>query len=285
MGRDGPHFKHGPKRGLIAYLGNFAGPAARVAPPATGIEPLGVVMKTFLASALMAAALAGPASANRFVATFTGTVTNGTDSANVFNQAGADLTGQSFTAVFTLDDSAADFVLSNGAVYYDIYNGGPANPIHATISVGGVSYALTPATDSFEDYLSWTRYSGGTFDQFMGNVARFVDDGTVNTLDSLQLYGNASLDDFLGSPLDYHTPFAHDFTSQSGGSFSIGSWSDSTNAAFYSETLNLNVSRITYAAAPAGGAVPEPASWAMMLVGFGLAGTALRRNRAKLRFA
>lgn len=30
-----------------------------------------------------------------------------------------------------------------------------------------------------------------------------------------------------------------------------------------------------------GGAVPEPASWAMMIAGFGLAGFALRRNRAE----
>jgi hypothetical protein len=31
--------------------------------------------------------------------------------------------------------------------------------------------------------------------------------------------------------------------------------------------------------------VPEPASWAMMLVGFGIAGIALRSRRTKLRFA
>jgi len=241
-------------------------------------------MKTFFASAMMAAALAAPASANHFVATFTGIITSGSDSHNVFDQAGADLTGQSFTAIFTLDDTAADFVLSDGAVYYNIYNGGPANPIHASMIVGGVSYALAPATNSFEDYLSWTRYSGGTFDQFMGNVANYVDDGVVSTLDSLQLYGDASLDDFLGSPLDYHTPFSHDFTSQSGGSFQLSSNADSNGNAFYSETLDLKVTHITYAAAPASN-VPEPASWAMMLVGFGLAGTALRRSRTKVRFA
>jgi hypothetical protein len=31
--------------------------------------------------------------------------------------------------------------------------------------------------------------------------------------------------------------------------------------------------------------VPEPASWAMMVAGFGLAGTAMRRRRAAIRFA
>lgn len=33
------------------------------------------------------------------------------------------------------------------------------------------------------------------------------------------------------------------------------------------------------------GAVPEPASWAMMLVGFGLAGNAMRRRKVKAAFA
>ena len=41
---------------------------------------------------------------------------------------------------------------------------------------------------------------------------------------------------------------------------------------------NLNASATT-------GAVPEPASWAMMLGGFGLVGGAMRRRSAKLRFA
>jgi hypothetical protein len=33
------------------------------------------------------------------------------------------------------------------------------------------------------------------------------------------------------------------------------------------------------------GPVPEPASWALMLAGFGLAGAAMRRQRASVRFA
>lgn len=32
-------------------------------------------------------------------------------------------------------------------------------------------------------------------------------------------------------------------------------------------------------------AIPEPATWAMMLAGFGLAGSAIRRRRLRLTFA
>jgi hypothetical protein len=33
------------------------------------------------------------------------------------------------------------------------------------------------------------------------------------------------------------------------------------------------------------GAVPEPASWAMMIGGFGMVGAAMRRRRTAIRFA
>ena len=42
----------------------------------------------------------------------------------------------------------------------------------------------------------------------------------------------------------------------------------------------LNVANATQ-----GGAVPEPATWAMMIVGFGLVGGAMRRQRIRARFA
>ena len=57
--------------------------------------------------------------------------------------------------------------------------------------------------------------------------------------------------------------------------------------------LNLNQARggasglaaITFGAAPPAGAVPEPATWAMMIGGFGLAGGALRARRRKGKLA
>ncbi|MBY9061427.1 PEPxxWA-CTERM sorting domain-containing protein [Sphingomonas yunnanensis] len=37
---------------------------------------------------------------------------------------------------------------------------------------------------------------------------------------------------------------------------------------------------LTYDYTPFGAAVPEPSTWAMMVLGFGLAGAAIRRRRA-----
>lgn len=43
--------------------------------------------------------------------------------------------------------------------------------------------------------------------------------------------------------------------------------------------------RITYTYDPVAAPVPEPASWALMIAGFGLAGVALRRRRIRIAFA
>ena len=50
-----------------------------------------------------------------------------------------------------------------------------------------------------------------------------------------------------------------------------------------SSSLGVGLDNVTFdslGGAPVGGAVPEPATWAMMITGFGLAGASLRRRRA-----
>lgn len=70
---------------------------------------------------------------------------------------------------------------------------------------------------------------------------------------------------------------------------------NSTNSLSYSTSLSGTFDRLVFAANGGGGfqldnvnlnagAVPEPATWAMMIGGFGLAGAAMRR-RAKVAFA
>ncbi|TFU03828.1 PEP-CTERM sorting domain-containing protein [Polymorphobacter arshaanensis] len=47
----------------------------------------------------------------------------------------------------------------------------------------------------------------------------------------------------------------------------------------------FQVAGLTVTAAPLAGAVPEPASWALMLVGFGMTGAAVRRRSRAMTVA
>ena len=47
----------------------------------------------------------------------------------------------------------------------------------------------------------------------------------------------------------------------------------------------VQVTKASIPTPPASGAVPEPATWAMMVAGLGIAGALMRRHRAKVSFA
>ncbi|HEX5379449.1 MAG TPA: PEPxxWA-CTERM sorting domain-containing protein [Phenylobacterium sp.] len=66
----------------------------------------------------------------------------------------------------------------------------------------------------------------------------------------------------------YHADFCNGVGSNCG--FGEEPWAGQPGAVSYSESLVVR---------NAGGAVPEPATWAMMICGFGMAGAALRRRR------
>ena len=81
-------------------------------------------------------------------------------------------------------------------------------------------------------------------------------------------------------PLADYTLF---FTPDSGGtvSFAFGAnYNFSSNANDVAGPILDNVS-LTMASAPVGGAVPEPATWGMMILGFGVVGGAMRRRRRR----
>ena len=58
-----------------------------------------------------------------------------------------------------------------------------------------------------------------------------------------------------------------------------------TSVTISNTSANQFFDNVTYQAAPASSDVPEPASWAMMVGGFGLLGGALRRKKAEVSFA
>ena len=74
------------------------------------------------------------------------------------------------------------------------------------------------------------------------------------------------------------------FENPLGTSFSGAAWGTGTlNLYYWDSNFGDNTGSITANVVKGGvkgGAVPEPATWALMIGGFGLAGAALRRRRA-----
>lgn len=135
---------------------------------------------------------------------------------------------------------------------------GPTNPTF-NLSVGDT---LTLTGDLLGDsdtlFVNLTGFAGSTPNAFSivfgGGTASFSQAITFNTLGNFS--GFVSFD-FPSSFPDYIAP--------------NGSQSENQSLAF-----NVNV---------VSGAVPEPGTWAMMLLGFGFAGAALRSSRRKQSLA
>lgn len=60
--------------------------------------------------------------------------------------------------------------------------------------------------------------------------------------------------------------------------FDVGPVTDGIILAWGPDSYNVGMDNITFDVRPLASAVPEPGAWALMLLGFGLAGSALRRS-------
>lgn len=123
----------------------------------------------------------------------------------------------------------------------------------------GATYAVTFDVGAF--FVGATSFGNATVELFVNGVQA----GSFQNILSLSTPGS-----------DYQT-FSHSF---------IGSGA-ATNVAFYSSrsptSSNLGVGLdnvgVTMTAPPPSGGVPEPSAWALMIMGFGMAGSLFRRRR------
>jgi hypothetical protein len=217
-----------------------------------------------VAAGLLAGLAAAPASAAVMLATYVGTVLGGVDQGNVFGLgAGAGLAGQAFTATFTYDTELG--VDDGDPGFYQERDGGAAwgaaTPIlSAALTIDGLTYEV--AGDSNGEVVSATGVQSL-------HRAESLSGGVFNRL-FLYLDYNA--------PGDLAEPVATTGGSLGGGTFLLnGAGGLLASGSLHPVTLTIA------AAAPTGGAVPEPQTWAFMVAGLGLAGWALRRQAAGVR--
>ena len=177
---------------------------------------------------------------------------------------------------------------SSGAGYYyqQIYS---ASSFSGPMSIDLISFynslspsTNTPLTDTFTLYLSTTNAAVSTFD----TNAMSYPDGTFTQVFSgtLGSLANGRLDINLSTAFNYNPALGNlvltvkDFDLGSGGNLFLDADKNVgvTNTRIYAYGYDFNQGLVTGFNDVA--AVPEPATWAMMIVGFGLVGAAMRRK-------
>ena len=226
---------------------------------------------TGVAGTMFVAAM--PAAAIVKIATYSGTVASGYDQTGVFAAPGSDLTGYNWVATYTYDKTLGSnqytdgfsFDSSFGGLAYG-FDGSPV--ITSTITINGVTKSISGAWQGDV----YTTSSPVVEQPAVQHVVRdWLNDGITNRDHILYSYGY-----FAGAPasLDQNVgPVAV----VDGNGYMQRITYDTWESA-YSEYVYANFAPdMVYSV---GNAVPEPASWALMIAGFGMVGGAARRRRS-----
>jgi hypothetical protein len=243
-----------------------------------------MALRALMLAGLATFALAGAADAAAVLVTYTGTVApGGHDNGGYFGSADGDLAGEAFTLRFTLDTATPGAASNQDAAntFFQLYGNGAANPLLAELMIKGMSQSWghpgTLGDGSAAHYNEWT----GILDSVGHSSDGATNDGvTFNYFRSnSSIYSNVN--DFTAST-DLAAPL--DYTLQPGdvgiGLYEFYRFDLATSTIERASFGNLVPTRVTIAAL---NSVPEPSSWALMIVGFGAVGWALRRQAAAAR--
>jgi hypothetical protein len=179
---------------------------------------------------------------------------------------------------------------------------GPATGAIAFIGAPSVVLGTTSGSEAFSSLASLFATTGSlTNATGAGSVSGTLDfSHTIGTVIPEAVSNFTSFADTTGGAFQFNVSSVKtlSYSSNPGVSNSVtlyllGTAGDSNLGLAFapaSETLTVNQTgasaysaSATFAAPPSGGTIPEPASWALMLVGVGLAGSALRGSRGTAR--
>ena len=208
-------------------------------------------MRGFILAAVILVCCATPAMATVTVYDFKGTVVSGSDDDGIFGPFGANLSGRPYDLRITVNSATGGTVA--GAPYIFSLGGSGGNaPLQVRLKIGSNSYTLN-------DF-------GNTLSYFSASDPLDHVDFTSGGSNYLFSFGSSNSSGYYNA-LTYGRP-------NSGGSngfrATLGDADDT-------------ILRLGAAVVPTISGAPEPATWAMLLGGFGLCGAALRRRSRPLR--
>jgi hypothetical protein len=213
------------------------------------------------AACLVGALFSTSASADIVTLTYTGVVGSGADTSGYFGTAGANLTNDAFTATFVFNTNlpgAAEyqFAAHGGSTY-----GIPSPAISATLTINGQTFNVDPTI--YADFQESPISSNLGFQAFAG-VGPIANDSVSLALNVSTSDPNAPEFGSLAAPFSY--------TYVTGGD-NLGHF------IFGADNLSLFSNTVTQTN-PAS-AVPEPSTWAMMILGFAGLGLMAYRRKSK----
>ncbi len=217
-------------------------------------------------ASIVVAVLAAPAAATVHVITFSGTVSVGLDLAGAFGTPIASLTGRPYTASYAYDLSLGTRTTSTGIA--DAVTGGDllgtVSPIiDASLTINGITHHFGSQDGmGTAKYLQLGLGSLGVYGVAARSGSPYL--ATVAVIPGF----TPSLDNDLALRSDVTWKSEFLIGSANPLQFAFGILGPGPNSEFSIQTL-----------------VPEPASWTMMIAGFGLVGVAARRNSRSLASA
>jgi hypothetical protein len=218
----------------------------------------------------LACSIGGAANAATLFATYTGTVSKGVDVQGLFGAAGADLTGDAFSATYTIDtDLGPVFPFTGGVQGAPAGTGvlaGTVSPIiSASLNIAGITY-----TSQNFGYSGYFAYLDGFYpDATLGYQYNFA---TSVQLGVNQPIGVLNMQAF-GTPADGVVTGAAPLTG-----FELPNNTDSRGLFTSAEDILQFSVQTFFFDGPVYIAVPEPDVWSLLILGFGGMGLALRRR-------
>lgn len=270
--KTGPGLGNLPTPGIILSAnGSIGGKGARGTRMARFPKEPTIVKPVFKILALMSVSLFAVAAdaATMLTATISGVVRDGVDRNGLFGAVGADLTGNAYSMVFSfMLDPLTNYATDGfGIVPQNGYQGfGAASaPSRVALTIGGTTRTLSGEGQAYTARALPTPQAA----PFSHQVNYYIQNA-----DGIGVAGGLTTNSAPFTTLNATEDFSYSLTDADRAfEASNGFLTDADGG-----QINFTQYRIAQVASISASAVPEPATWAMMLAGFGLIGCAARRR-------